>query len=178
MVIQEHIANRIADLFRRPQHVEVEANWKNAPGPVEHAIRVACDACRHRLHSFAESFPTAGLDDHVDMVALNRVMDDSDVVTVADGREGTFERAEESGGPEIRDTRCRLEGDVAREARSHFETGAMRNSSRMLRLPPRTRASAAPAGPRAKIEAQLRASGHAPLLPRWLEKSMATDTIS
>ncbi|MDJ0848439.1 MAG: hypothetical protein QNK04_08685, partial [Myxococcota bacterium] len=106
----------MANLLRRAKHVEVVAVGEHAPTACEHAVDRPREARADRLHSATECAAISGLDDHVHVVDLDRVVDDPELPALAGSREGPLHFPDESPATKRRYVGMHLQGDVAREA--------------------------------------------------------------
>jgi hypothetical protein len=81
--VEQHVGNRVPDLARRPQHVDVATVGEDLPGAPEHPIHGPREASDHGLEP-AGQVPRAGcLDQQVHVVALHRVVDDPEARALA-----------------------------------------------------------------------------------------------
>jgi hypothetical protein len=115
--VEEHIANRIPDLPRRPQHVDVAAIDEHTAGAVKDAVHAARKACGDRLEPARQITRTACLDDHVDVVSLNRIVNEPKSAALADFAPAAFQLDHEIPGPELRNVLLHLQRDVTRMTR-------------------------------------------------------------
>jgi hypothetical protein len=81
--IQQNVRESVPDLARRPQRAQVVAAEQHRPLPPEHAIHGSREPRCHRLHSARECFLAVGLDHHVQVVALDRVMAHAELAAFA-----------------------------------------------------------------------------------------------
>ena len=72
--IQQYIGDRVPDLARSPQHVDVAAITEHAAGASKHAVHAARKARGDRLEPAREVPRATRLDDQVHVVALDRIM--------------------------------------------------------------------------------------------------------
>ena len=91
-IVPEHVANRVRDFPRGPQHVRVIAIGKDGPAPLHHAIEGARHADLEALHSARQRFLAVRLDDEVQVIALNRVMHEAKPEPIAAAFEGSLQR--------------------------------------------------------------------------------------
>ena len=98
--IEQHVAQGVAHLARRLQHVQVVALGQDPPRPLKDPVDRAGEARPDRFHPPAERRPTAGLDHQVDVVALDRVVDDPELAALARGSEGALDFSNELCAPE------------------------------------------------------------------------------
>jgi hypothetical protein len=68
--VQQHIGERVSDLARRAQHVQVVTIHQNRTGAAEHAVHSASEARSERLHAAAKCRLIICFDDEVCVIAL------------------------------------------------------------------------------------------------------------
>jgi len=73
--IRQDIGECVPHLAGRPQHVQVIALAQHRPASPERPVHGPRKARRHRLHSAPQGFPSLRLDDRVQVVALERELD-------------------------------------------------------------------------------------------------------
>ena len=81
--VEQHVGDRIPHLTRRPQHVNVTAIREHAPRAVKHPVHAARKARGDRLETASEIPRARRLDDHVDVIALDRVVDEPETPALA-----------------------------------------------------------------------------------------------
>ncbi len=141
--VEQDVRNRSADLERRLQHAHVVSVRQDRAAAPEDAMYRTRQARTDRLHASRQSSGVVRLHEQVCVIALERVVNQSEVAPVAALRERPLELADELCGPERRDTRSHLQGDMAREKRD--PTSGVRLRCRMrgrgpgLRPAPRRR---------------------------------------
>ena len=89
---------------------------QHGPAAPEHPVHRARDPRRDRLHAAAEGLPVRGLDQEVQVIALDRELDDPEVALVAGLAERRLEGAHEAAVSERAQALAQLQRDVAREA--------------------------------------------------------------
>jgi hypothetical protein len=153
--VQEDVRERVPDFVRRRERARVEAIGEDGAAAAEGAPRCARDAGGDGLHAAAEGDAVARFDDQVDVVGLDRVVDEAEAPALAGAREAALDLAHADGAAQRRESRSRLQRDV--ERRASRECGSRRVGHRRARLPraPGSRAATAPAARGAKIEREL-----------------------
>jgi hypothetical protein len=81
--IQQAVGDRVADLSRRLQNTNVAPIGEHSTGAVEHAIHGPRKARGNRLEPARQVACAARFDDHVHVVALDRVMNQTEATAVA-----------------------------------------------------------------------------------------------
>jgi hypothetical protein len=71
--------------------VQVIAVGEHGPGASENAIHGACDARADGLHAASERALVIRFDDQMDVIPLDRIMDEAERFAFAPLSEGTFE---------------------------------------------------------------------------------------
>jgi hypothetical protein len=98
--VQKHVGERVPDLSRRTQHLQVEAFEQDRSAAAEGEIDGSSEPRPDRLHPGRERPGTAGLDDHVNVVGLDRIVDQAKIPAPAGHAEGPFELSNQSNRPE------------------------------------------------------------------------------
>lgn len=91
--VREHVIEGIPDLARRAKCVQVIAIGEHWPGALEHAIHSASEACGDRFHAASERALVIRFHDQVDVISLERVVDEAERSAFARLGEGAFELA-------------------------------------------------------------------------------------
>ena len=81
--VEEHVRQGVADLTGCPQHVEVVAVREHWAATAEDPVDGPCQARADRLHARGQIVGARGLDDQVQVVGLDRVMDDAEARALA-----------------------------------------------------------------------------------------------
>ena len=89
-VVAEHISNGVRDLPPGRQHARVVAVREHAAAPPGDRVELLCHADRQPLHRTGERLDAVGLDDQVEMIALDRIMDDPDAESYAGLSQGAL----------------------------------------------------------------------------------------
>lgn len=124
----QHVGDGVPHLAGRLQHAMVVAAVEDPAGTAEDAADDPGHADPYRLHSAAESEAVLGLDDEVGVVALQRVVEDAEVVAAGIVREraqGAFEGADEAGRSQRRNVAENAHRHVRRVPRLEGLTTAM-----------------------------------------------------
>ncbi len=121
--VQQHIRKSIADLSRAAEQAEVVALREHGAAAVEDTVDSSRKARADRLQTTAERNAISGFDDQVDVVALEREVDDPELPALTRGREGLPDLAYQYAAPQGRKARVQAPGDEAGEAtRERFPT--------------------------------------------------------
>jgi hypothetical protein len=81
--VEQDISERIAHFARRSQHAHVVAIRENRTGSREHPVHRFREPRTDRLHAAPERVPAVGFDDQMDVIALDRVVVQSEAVSSA-----------------------------------------------------------------------------------------------
>ena len=153
--VQQHIGNRIPYLARRPQHVDVAAIGEHTAGAMEHPVHAARETRGDRLEPASEIPCAARLDDHVNVVALDRVMNEPKAAALTALAPGSLHLGNEPRGPERWNILLYFQRDVTWVARRERRSATVRVPSARPRLSPCTRPRAAPSVRRLELEVEL-----------------------
>ena len=81
--VQQHVAQRVPHLGRRPEHVEVVAVAEHRPAPLQRPVHGAREARGDRLHPSPERLRPVRLHEQMDVIVLDRVVDEPERPPVA-----------------------------------------------------------------------------------------------
>src|SRR5206468_2722308 len=102
-VIAQDVIDRLADLGRRLEDVRKIAVGENTPPRAHDLVELLGDAHTEPLHAPSETVLIVGLDDQMDVIALDREVRDAHAEAVAGGPERLFDAFEAAFGSEIPD---------------------------------------------------------------------------
>lgn len=153
--IEKHIGDRIPNLARSPQNVQVESIREHGPASCEHAVHDARKSRTDRFHPTRKIVATRCLDDCMNVVALNRVMHDSEVTAVACCAKRSLELRDDPPRPQRRHIATHFQCDVTGMARSEGRATEMRIATDHTRLPSSPFATPTPSRRFTKIEREL-----------------------
>jgi hypothetical protein len=142
--VLEHVPHRLERLARRAEQVCVVAVRKDRAAPVHDLVEGARHAHLQALHRAPERDSVRSLYDQVDVVALDREVDEAEAETLASPRECALDGAETAVGAEIPDFPAHAQGDMKRSA-TEFRARRVRNVlARRSSLPACAAAGATP----------------------------------
>jgi len=124
--VEKDVRNRVPNLARRPQHVDVAAICEHAAGAVKHPVHAARQARGHRLEPASQIPRTSCLDDHVYVVALDRVVNEPERPALASLPPASLQLGDEPGRTQRRNVLSHLERDMTRKTRCQRRPPAMR----------------------------------------------------
>ena len=153
--IEKHVSQRMPHLARRAEDVEVKTICQHAARSPEHAIHRPGQARGNGFHPASKLSLACCLDQQVNVIALNRIVNQPEAPAVARRSEAAFLLANELHASQRRQPAPHLQRDVTRKARRERTPRAMRMSRARAALAARTRASSTPARALAKSELQL-----------------------
>lgn len=81
--VQKHVGEGVSHLARCPEHMVVEAAVEHGAGTSEDPVHGAREPCPNALHAPRQRFPATRLDDQMHVVALERVVGDAELSTLA-----------------------------------------------------------------------------------------------
>ena len=153
--IHQHVRERVPHLPRRAQDVEVKAIGEHGPAPLEHSVHGSREARSDRFHSRSEMALARRFDNGVEMVVLNRIVNQSEALAVARLSEAALQLTNQPHRSQRRQPAAHLQGDMARKSRRQRFPRSMRVSRIRAALAARARASSAPAIYLPQIEIEL-----------------------
>jgi hypothetical protein len=153
--VEQHVGERVPDLPRRPQYVQVIAVRQNGALAPEDAVHGASEPRAERLHAAGEIELACGLDDCMKVIALDRVVDEPEAAALARRSEAALQVSHQSPAAQRGHAAAHLQGDVAGEASRERSSRSVRIARIRSALASRAGAPAAPARDVAKIESQL-----------------------
>lgn len=124
--IEEHVRDRVPDLTRRSQDVEVVSVGEYRAAPPEDSVHGTREARSDRLHSRRKILLARRLHDQVSVIGLERVVGDAEAPALARGAQASLELPDESHVAQRRKAAPRLERDVARESGGEGRPSAAR----------------------------------------------------
>src|SRR5512133_711508 len=152
-VVPEDVPNGGRRLRRRPQHVQVVAVLEHGAAPAHHRVETLRNADRQSAHSVPERPRPAGLDDRVDVIALDRVLDDPHVAPPPELAERAVDHRERALAPQAPDPGRHPQRHVNRLVRAELLSTAMRHAgTRAGQLPA---CALAATSPRLELERRL-----------------------
>jgi hypothetical protein len=81
--VEQYVRDRVSDLAKASKDVNVAAVGEHRARAPEYPIHRPCEARSTRLETASQIPRTIGLDDHVNMVVLDRVMNETKSTTLA-----------------------------------------------------------------------------------------------
>lgn len=94
--VQEHVGNRVPDLPRRTENVEVVSIREHTASTMEGPVHRPREPRSDGLHARREIFAACCLDDRMQVIGLDRIMHDSKAPALAAGAQACLELADES----------------------------------------------------------------------------------
>jgi hypothetical protein len=153
--IQQDVRESVPHLARRTKCVEVIAVREHATAHGEDSVHGPRESCGERFHSAGEIVRAGRLDERVQVVVLDRILNESEAPALARLGEAALELAHQSNGSQRRQSTPHLQGDVAgmtpRERRARTVIRARARAA----LAARTCSHSAPARCLTEIEFQL-----------------------
>jgi len=110
--VLEDVADGVGGFARRLQQVRVVAVREDGAAAAHHAVERACHADLQPLHGAAQGRGIGRLHDHVQVVSLDREVDEAETEARAAAGEGAPQGAETAVGAEIPDLGSQPRGDV------------------------------------------------------------------
>jgi hypothetical protein len=142
----------VADLGGRTQHARVIAIVEHAAVAPHHPVEPFGDADREALDRAGERAAVGGLDEEMDVIALDRELDDADVEAIATDPKRRLDDAERAPAAQVVDVRRHAQGDVERHRAGPLAARAMSHAgARTAGLAARAGALATP-GPELERE--------------------------
>lgn len=138
--IQEHVGDRVPNLARSAKHADVipiREHRTASPEDAVHSLREPRTDC---LHSAPERFPILCFDDHMRVVALERVVNETKRVAFTPPRERVLDLAHELHCSQRGNIASNLDGDVSREQAGEAFARAVADA----RIPPGLPSGAGP----------------------------------
>lgn len=142
--IQQDIRDRIANLARRAKNLQVIAIAQHAPATARDPVHGSREPSTERLHAAREISRARRFDDEVNVIRLERVVNDTESRSVAEFAEGALELADETGGAERGNVAADSQGDVAGMARGERGSGCVRVAAEQAGLAAGAGATASP----------------------------------
>src|SRR5262249_22852611 len=115
--IQEHVSQRVPHLARGAKHVKVVAVHEHGPAQAEHTVHGASKASAEGFHSGAEIALAPCFDDRMQLVVLDRIVDETKAAALACRSEAALELAYQADRPQRRQPAPHLQSDMAGKAR-------------------------------------------------------------
>ena len=115
--VEQDVADRVANLARRPQRAGVVAVREQAAAAVEQRVDAAREPHAEALHAAREGGLASGLDDQVEMIAQDVEVDDAEVTAMTAGRDRGPHHAHDALAAQRRQAADDPQGDVDRRAR-------------------------------------------------------------
>jgi hypothetical protein len=153
--VQQHIGDDRPRLTRRLEHAGEVAVDEDAPAPSERAVDPPREAHGQPANALAERPGVSRLDDQVQVVGLDRVVDEAEAVALLAAPEALLDVRAQAVAAEGRQRVVDLERDMDRVARGDARQGAVRRVARLLGLAPGSLSTATPG---VEGQAELRAS--------------------
>ena len=145
--VLQHICDRLRDLGRRTQDMLVEAVREYLPCPTHQPVEPACDPDRQSLQATREAHLIGRLHDQVEVISLDREVDQTEASAIAGFRECRRELAETAAAAKIPDVRQHAPGHVDRMVFRQDWPGHVRYAGPIrLRLSPRASPLPTPGG--------------------------------
>jgi hypothetical protein len=154
--IQQDVGDRVADLARRTKHMEMEPVGQNRAVSPKDAIHRPRQTRRDCLHPTRQVSRVRSLYDQVSVIALQRVVDDTESSAITCLPDRALELAHEAHGSERRNIFSDLDRYMARMSCGEWRATAMRIARVRTDLAPSSFTPAAPPGSRFQIELELR----------------------
>jgi hypothetical protein len=104
----------VTDFGGRVQHARVIAILEHAARAPHHLVEPLGDADREALDRAGERTAVGRLDQEMDVVALDRELDDADIEAIATDPERRLDDAERAPAAQVVDVRRHAQGDVER----------------------------------------------------------------
>ena len=159
--VQKHVGQCVSHLARRAEDVEVVAVREHAAAKAEHSIHAAGYTRRDGLHPTCEVVLARRLHEGMNVIVLDRVVNQSEAPAVARRSEAALELSNQSDRPQRRQPAPHLQRDVAGMTPRKRGARTMRISRIRAALAACARASSTPTRCLLQIEVELpRASCH------------------
>jgi hypothetical protein len=143
--VLEHVSQREPHFLGSAQDVSVESIAEHAPAASPDAIQASRDPDAQALHPERQRIAILGFHDQVDVIALDRVVDQPDLRILLRGCEHPLELLASRVVAQARKSRAQPQGDVHRMTRRERRSRAVRDPcSGTSRLPASARARSAP----------------------------------
>jgi hypothetical protein len=142
--IQQHVRDRVANLARSAEDLEVIAVAQHLPTTAGDSIHRSRKSRTERLHAAREISHARRFNDQVHVIRLKRVVNDTESPAVATLAERALELADETYRAERRDVSSDAQRDVAGMARGERRSKRMRVAAEQPRLAARTVAAPTP----------------------------------
>ena len=160
--VQQDVRQRVAHLARRAQNVKMEAIREHRTAPREDAIHGSRETGGDRFHPASEIARARRFDERVQMIVLNRVVNEPKSPALACLCEAAFELANEPPRAKRGEAPSNLQRHVTGKTRRERSAHAVRMARARAALAASARASSTPARGSAQIEIELpRAPRHA-----------------
>jgi hypothetical protein len=153
--IQEHVRERVPHFARRAEDVKVIAVREDGAAAAEDAVHGSCEARTDRFHARSEIPLTRRLDNRVQVIVLDRILDEAKAPAVARSPEAAFQLSHEFHRAQRRQPPVHLQSDMTREPRRERAAEPVRMPRARAALAARTRTSSSPAHLLAQIEREL-----------------------
>ena len=153
--IEEAVGQRVPHFPWRAQHVQVVTVGEHAAAATEGSIHGSRKARANRFHARCEIARAPRLYDRVQMIVLNRIVNEPEAPALARRCEAALELTDELRAAQRRNAAPHLQRDVARMRSREITARPVCMSGVRAALAARTHASSTPARAFAKIEHQL-----------------------
>lgn len=115
--VQQDVGERGSNLARRPQEAEMVATVEDRARARESAVHDARETRRNRLHPAPERLLGVRFDDHVGVIALERVLQHAELAPLAGLPQTPLELEHEPAGAKARQSTPQAERHVSRTCR-------------------------------------------------------------
>jgi hypothetical protein len=153
--IQEDVRDRVTHLAWRAKDVAVVAVREHGSAPSEDPVHGSRKARTEGLHSRRQMLVVGCLDDHVNVVRLDRVVHEPEAPTVTCLAEAALEFPDQTHRPQRRQPGSNLQSDMAGEARRQRRTHPVRITRVQSALAASARAPSSPARCLTEIQIEL-----------------------
>ena len=153
--IEEAVGQRVPHFPWRAQHVQVVTVGEHAAAATEGSIHGSRKARANRFHARCEIARAPRLYDRVQMIVLNRIVNEPEAPALARRCEAALELTDELRAAQRRNAAPHLQRDVARKTGGERRTSTPRMTRIQTGLAPGTRASSTPARCFSQIEIEL-----------------------
>jgi hypothetical protein len=143
--VHEDVRERPAHLEWRAQQVQVVAVAKHRAPPPGDSLQRPGDPRGQRHHAASERAPVRGFDEGVEVISLERVLEEAEVAALGPAAEGALESAGQAALAQRGQARAELQRHVAGQVSRDVRPGAVAHPRIRSGLPPSAGSRAAAA---------------------------------
>ena len=158
--VEQHVAKRGSHFARRTERPVVIATVEHRSPPIEDAIHGPREARRQALHPLRQGRDALGFDEQVDVIVLERVVDDAEVRTLRDREERALHFANQAQRSQRRHVAANANRHQTRMALRKLRPPAMPYPRSRRSLSPSTFPRPAPTHRHLQVQLELRSTRH------------------